>query len=136
MHLSWELSVTGQHSGEMTLLSTIKICVMTLFLAFLRPDLPNSSYKAVRLLSLLLNFSCAIVSFPLFGLLFFIFIYLFCFVVFCLFAFSRATPAVYGGSQVRGRIGAVATGLRQSHSNLGSKPHLQPTPQLTATPDP
>ena len=41
----------------------------------------------------------------------------------------------YGGSQARGRIGAVATGLRQSHSNVGSEPRLQPTPQLTATPD-
>ena len=53
----------------------------------------------------------------------------------CLFAISRAAPAAYGGSQPRGRIGAVATGLRQSHSNVGSEPRLQPTPQLTATPD-
>ena len=28
-----------------------------------------------------------------------------------LFAFSGAAPAAYGGSQVRGRIGAVAAGL-------------------------
>ena len=42
----------------------------------------------------------------------------------------------YGDSQARGLIGAVAAGLRQSHRNLGSKPSLQPTPQLTATPDP
>ena len=41
----------------------------------------------------------------------------------------------YGGSQARGRIQAVATALRQSHSNAGSEPHLQPTPQLMATPD-
>ena len=57
---------------------------------------------------------------------------LFCFVLFCfvfgLFAFSRAAPAAYGASQARGPIGAVATGLCQSHSNAGSKPHLQPTP--------
>ena len=39
----------------------------------------------------------------------------------------------HGGSQARGLIGAVATGLRQSHSNAGSEPRLQPTPQLTAT---
>ena len=67
------------------------------------------------------------------------------FFVFCLFlllffvvvvvAISWAAPAAYGGSQARGRIGAVATGLRQSHSNAGSEPRLQPTPQLTATPD-
>ena len=61
--------------------------------------------------------------------------YLF-FRVFCLFAISWAAAAAYGGSQARGRIGAVAAVLRQSHSNLGSEPHLQPTPQLTATPDP
>ena len=35
----------------------------------------------------------------------------FCFVLFCLF---RATPVAYGGSQARGLIRAVATGLRQS----------------------
>ena len=54
----------------------------------------------------------------------------------CLFAISWAAPEAYGGSQARGLIGAVATGLRQSHSNVGSEPRLQPTPQLTATPDP
>ena len=43
------------------------------------------------------------------------------FFVFCLF---RATPAAYGGSQPRGRIGAVAAGLHHSHSNAFSEPHL------------
>ena len=33
----------------------------------------------------------------------------------------RAAPAAYGGSQARGLIGAVATGLLQSHSNAGSE---------------
>ena len=50
------------------------------------------------------------------------------FFFFCLFAISWAAPAAYGG--------AVATGLRHSHSNTGSEPRLQPTPQLMATPDP
>ena len=57
--------------------------------------------------------------------------------VFCSF-FSplfRAAPVAHGGSQARGLIGAVATGLCQSHSNAGSEPRLRPTPQLTATPD-
>ena len=54
---------------------------------------------------------------------------------FCLFAISWAAPAAYGGSQARGPIAAVATGLCQSHSNAGSEPHLRPAPQLTATPD-
>ena len=52
------------------------------------------------------------------------------------FSLFRAAPAAYGGSKVRGPIGATATGLRHSHSNVGSKPRLQPTPQLMATPDP
>ena len=52
-------------------------------------------------------------------------IVLFFFIIyFCLFAFSRAVATAYGGSQARGQIGAVAAGLRQSHSNAGSKPHL------------
>ena len=62
----------------------------------------------------------------------FLFIYLFM-VFICLF---RASPTAYGGSQDRGLTRAVVTGLRQSHSNVGSEPHLQPPPQLTATPDP
>ena len=59
----------------------------------------------------------------------------FVFFVVVVVAISWAAPAAYGGSQARGLIGAVATGLRQSHSNTGSEPRLQPTPQLTATPD-
>ena len=49
-----------------------------------------------------------------------------------------AAPLACGGSQARGQIGAVAAGLRQSHSNPGSEPQprLQPTPQLKAMPDP
>ena len=51
---------------------------------------------------------------------------------------SVGIPTAYGGSQARGWIGAIAAGLRHSHShsNLGSKPYLQTTPQLMATPDP
>ena len=60
--------------------------------------------------------------------------FFFFFLSFCLF--SRAAPAAYGGSQARGQIRAVATGLDHSHSNSGSEPCLHPTPQFTATPDP
>ena len=45
---------------------------------------------------------------------------------FCLF---RAVPVAYGGSQVGGPVGAVASSLHQSHSNLVSEPRLRPTPQ-------
>ena len=51
---------------------------------------------------------------------------------FCLFALSRAPPTAHGGSQARGLIGALTTGLRHSHNNTGSKLRLRPTPQLTA----
>jgi len=67
---------------------------------------------------------------------FYLFIYFFVLFCFCLCAFSRAASAAYGDSQARGPIEAVATGLCQSHSNAGSEPSLQPTPQLTATPHP
>ena len=53
----------------------------------------------------------------------------------CFLSFG-ATPTVYGSSQARGPIRAAAAGLYQSHSNLGSKPPLWPTPQLTAMLDP
>ena len=57
------------------------------------------------------------------------------FIYFCLFAFSRAAPSTYGGSQARGLIGAVAARLHQSHSNTRSELRLQPTAQLMAMPD-
>ena len=55
------------------------------------------------------------------------------FFFFCLF---KATLIAYGGSQARGQIGAAAASLHHSHRNVGSKPRLWPTPQLTATLDP
>ena len=51
---------------------------------------------------------------------------------FFFFAFFRATPTAYGSSQARGQIWATAVSLHHSHSNVGSEPHLRPTPQLTA----
>ena len=55
---------------------------------------------------------------------------------FFFFGLFRAAGVTYGGSQDRGPIGAAAAGLGHSHSNARSGPHLQFTPQLTATPDP
>ena len=54
--------------------------------------------------------------------------FLFCFV--CLF---RAAPAAYGSSQARDPIRVEAASIHHSKSNVGSKPHLQPTAQLTGT---
>ena len=50
--------------------------------------------------------------------------------------FLRAAPAAYGNSQAWDKIRAAAANLHHSHSNARSKPHLQPTPQLLAVPDP
>ena len=66
--------------------------------------------------------------------IYFNFIYLFIFFVFL--PFLRLLPTAHGGSHARGLIGAVAAGLHYSHSNTGSEPRLQPTPQLMATQDP
>ena len=52
------------------------------------------------------------------------------------FVFSRAAPIPCGGSQARGPIGAVTTRIQHSHSKVGYKRHLQPTPQLTAMLEP
>ena len=53
-----------------------------------------------------------------------------------IFAFFRAAPKAYGGSQARGLIGATAASLCHNLSNARSEPHLQPTPQLRETPAP
>ena len=59
------------------------------------------------------------------------FYYLF-FIFLIFFLLFRAVPTAYGDSQARGPVEATAAGLHQSHSNARSKPHLKPTPQLTA----
>ena len=56
--------------------------------------------------------------------------------VFFFLMFSTAALAAYGCSQAWGPIRATAASLHQSHSNTGSEPHVQPTPQLTAMLDP
>ena len=58
------------------------------------------------------------------------------FVLVLSFFLSLAALVAYGGSQAKGRIGAAASTLHQSHSNMGSELHLRPTPQLMAMPDP
>ena len=59
------------------------------------------------------------------------------FFFFCLFAISWIAPAAYGGSLARGCIGAIATSLRQSHSNARSEPCASaPYTVAHATPDP
>ena len=50
------------------------------------------------------------------------------------FFFLRAVPTAYGSSQVRGWIGAVASGLPHSHSEARSKPHRDLTPLFPVDP--
>ena len=52
------------------------------------------------------------------------------------FFLPGASHMAYGSFQTRGQIGATNASLCHSHSNAGSKPHLQPTPQLMAMLDP
>ena len=65
--------------------------------------------------------------------MFFVFVFFVVVFIFCLF---KAAAAAYGDSQARSPVGAVAASLHQSHSHARSEPPLQPTPQLTAMPDP
>ena len=62
----------------------------------------------------------------------FLFLFLF---FFFFFLFFRATPSAHGGSQARGLIRAVATGLCKRHSNRGSELLLRPILQLRAMSD-
>ena len=66
------------------------------------------------------------------------FVFSFSFFLFFFWSFFHflGHSEAYGDSQARGPIRAIAAGLRQSHSNAGYEPRLQPTPQLTATLDP
>ena len=48
--------------------------------------------------------------------------------VFPFFGLLRAETVAYGGSQAKGRMGAVAASRHHSHSNTRSEPNLQPTP--------
>ena len=58
----------------------------------------------------------------------------FFFVYLCVLVF-RSVPAIFVSSQARDWIGEAAAGLHHSHSNVGSKLCLRPTPQITATLD-
>ena len=77
-----------------------------------------------------LGFSPSVTKENLFCFGFFFFFFFF---FFCLF---RATPTAYWSSQARGWLLIVADGLKHSDENTGSRPRLQPVPQLTATSDP
>jgi len=69
-------------------------------------------FNAAGLTTLSALFHCAFLFFPFF--------FFFCLLVF----FFQSRMVAYGGFQARSRMGAVATGLRHSHSNMGSEPHL------------
>ena len=60
----------------------------------------------------------------------------FLFVSFVFLPFLEPLPRYMEVPRLGGLIGAVATSLHQSHSNMESELRLRPTPQLMATPDP
>ena len=86
----------------------------------------NSLLNIINHLVLLTNSNFYHLSLSFYYLL--IFLSLFLFIYFYLFILSvclfRSAPAACGVSQARGVIKAVATGLRQSHSNARSTPCL------------
>ena len=55
---------------------------------------------------------------------------------FLILLFRATLLTAYASSQTRGQIGAAASGLYHSQRNVRSKPHLRPTPKLTALLDP
>ena len=55
--------------------------------------------------------------------------------VFLVVVFFRAALAADGGSQARGRMGAIAAGRHHSHSNAGSK-QLMTYTTASGAPDP
>ena len=90
----------------------------------------NNEGRVSFFISLLTNSQLFTKKFPL------TFIWNKCLVSFFFFGLFRVAAMAYGGSQASGQMGAVGAGLRHSHSNVGFKLHLRPTPQLTATQDP
>ena len=84
------------------------------------------SYQKTELMTNTIGHFYLWINQKIFILFYFIFVFL---------PFLGPLPAAYEGSQARGLIGALATSLYHSHSHSGSEQRLQPTPQLTVTPD-
>ena len=59
-----------------------------------------------------------------------------CAVFFFFFGLFRAAPVAYGSDRASDQMGTIAARRHHSHSSARSKPDLQTTSQLTATPDP
>ena len=111
--------------------------ILFLLVFFICIILPRSLLLQLHFAMSLLAFSDEIFTFAM--ALFFSSIAsvnLVCLLLFLLINFFRAMPLAYGSSQTRGRIGATAASLHHSHSHAGSKPSLQPIPQLMAMLDP
>ena len=107
--------------------------------SFITGDTSSLTFTFMRsdLISCELNFKASTnMSRDLIKLKIYLEFYFFKFLFIYLFLLFRATPVACESSQARGPIRATAASLHHSYSNAGSKPHLQPTPQLVATPDP
>ena len=91
--------------------------------------MPDTYMYAVVIISVASPLSCYFRTVRVYLGLVFSFLFFF-------FVLLGLHPRQYGGSQARGRIRAVVTGLHHSHSKARYEPHLGPTSQLMAMPDP
>ena len=98
-----------------------------------RPLPPLEKFEVYIVIWVMCMWGLATLCFLFLYIFYFFYLFFYLYFYFCLF---RAILTAYGGSQARDWIGAVATALRHSHSNVGSEPYLQPLPQLTAMLDP
>ena len=119
----------------------VKLCVFCDMSYFLFSTKCVFFCSLIYILSLILIFMrvCSFVLIVTFVHILFLVIFISCFFFFLLFfffCFFQGCTAAYGGSQAGGPIGATAASLHHSHSDARFEPHLQPTPQLRATPDP
>ena len=127
--------ILGGHSQKKFFYIWSSICRHLKKKGFLVCQLAKSVhfFPKIHSLKIFIKFYTILGTVVFFFILFY-FIYLF---IYCLFAFSRVAPVGYGGFQARGLSKlylpayARATAIRDP-----SEPCLQPTPQVTATPDP
>ena len=102
-----------------------------------KPHMDKKAHLSIKLPKSNLPVSIT-VFFVLLSFLFLFYFILFYFILFYFILFYfyfllfRATPTAFGRSQTKDPTGTTAASQCHSHSNLESKLHLWPTPQLMA----
>ena len=128
----------SQETGYSCLCCTVGpqcLSILNVMVCIYYPQTPNSSHSLPLGNHKSLLYACESVS-VLYTGSFVPYFRFYIYIIMWIFFFFRAAAAACGSSQARGQIRAVDAALHQSHSNAGSQQHLQPTPWLTATPDP